>query len=651
MNRLLVIWGLIVFAFSGVAAGAENIFDFFESEAEAMQIVTMSRLPLSTRRAPATVYVITSEDLEATGAQTLWDALRQVPGVDVMTTRTFYGEVSIRGLNRPLNSRTLVLVDGKTELNGPFDTAYWEAIPVPFTQIDRIEIVVGPASALYGANAINGVINIISKTPEQTKGGKIQYRVGEHRTHLLDAVLGKQKGQATFVGGGSFRTANRFSNGDLRASEVSIFNGQLKYNMSGKSQLGLSMGFTDHSTEFSLGGGGLGIAEGTAGFLRADYRMSKRKVSVFWSRLRPYMRDSYSTAEADPFTFTDRWDVSVEESFLLHSKWDMVLGGNLRRSGTRSNVYDVEQVTQYQGSLFLETAWRANANWTFIGSSRLDWHEMSGWVASPRGSLVFSPAPAHVFRFSFGRAFREPTVTERYVHFAPLFPAPSGFPPVTLTAAGDVDLKREEMVLLELAHTGKFGALSLQSVGFYYRLKNMIANPSLVLVPEALPDLHIRTVFTNAVDPVRAWGGEISGEYRLGSSLQLLATYSLQDIQGVSDFQTPLNGGPRHKINGGIRFKQAGLMVNLQAHWVDETLWEAIDFATFQMIEKTLPGYLLMNVNVGYTFLDSQLRISAGVFNLTNHAHYELDPGRGTQTGLSSEIVKRRAVVGLSYAF
>lgn len=648
MNRLLVVWGMIVFALPGVAVGAENIFDFFESEAEAMQIVTMSRLPLSTRRAPATVYVITSEDLEAMGAQTLWDALRLVPGVDVMNTRTFYGEVSIRGLNRALNSRTLVLVDGKTELNGPFDTVYWEGIPVPFSQIDRIEIVIGPASALYGANAINGVINIISKTPEQIKGGKVRYSVGERRTHLLDAVFGKQKNKVAFVGGGSFRTSNGFLNDDVRASEVGMIHSQIKYNLSGKGQVGLSAGFVDHYTQFSLGGGGPGTADGTASFLRADYRIKKRKVSAFWSRQRPYMRES--NAMPDPFTFTDQWDISVEETVLLHPKWDMVVGGNFGRVQQRSNVYDIERVTHNQGALFLETAWRANANWTLIGSGRLDWHGLSGWVASPRGSLVYSPAPAHVFRFSLGRAFREPTLTERYVHFTPLSNSPLNIP-ITLEVLGDVDLMREEMVLFELAHTGRFGPVSLQSVGFYYRLKGMISNPSLDLVPEAFPKIKIRTVFTNASETVRAWGGELSGEYRLGKYARLMGTYSLQDIQGVSDYQTALGGGSRHKINGGIRLKYANWVTNLQAHWVSETLWQAVDLVTFENAENILPDYLLINLNVGYAFLDSQLRIHASIFNLMNHAHYEMFQGTATRAGLTAEVVKRRAVLGLSYAF
>ena len=90
-----------------------------------------------------------------------------------------YGAVSIRGLNKALNNRTLVLLDGKTVLDGDLNRINWEAVPVVLEDIDRIEVVEGPASAHYGANAINGVINIITKTPDQVQGLKVGFTTGE----------------------------------------------------------------------------------------------------------------------------------------------------------------------------------------------------------------------------------------------------------------------------------------------------------------------------------------------------------------------------------------------------------------------------------------------------------------------------------------
>ena len=103
--------GLIgLFPCAQAASEAEDTFQFFQEEAK---VVSASRIPQSRSLAPATTYVVTSEEIAASGVQTIWDALRSVPGVDVMQTRTNQAEISIRGLDHPLNNRTLILLDGE----------------------------------------------------------------------------------------------------------------------------------------------------------------------------------------------------------------------------------------------------------------------------------------------------------------------------------------------------------------------------------------------------------------------------------------------------------------------------------------------------------------------------------------------------------
>ena len=184
--RFFLLAGLPLALAPKVCAQGGDLFEFFEEEA---QVISASRRPQPIRQAPATVYVVKGEDIQP-GVYTLWDALRGVPGVDVMSNRTMYGAVSIRGLNKALNNRTLVLLDGKTVLDGDLNRINWEAIPVVLQDIDRIEVVEGPASAHYGANAINGVINIITKTPEQLQGVKLGYTTGELRTQLGSFLFG-----------------------------------------------------------------------------------------------------------------------------------------------------------------------------------------------------------------------------------------------------------------------------------------------------------------------------------------------------------------------------------------------------------------------------------------------------------------------------
>ncbi len=155
-----------------------------------------------------------------------------------MQTRTDQAEVSIRGLNHTLNNRTLVLLDGKTVLNGFFDFITWESIPVTVEEIDRIEIVEGPASAMYGANAINGVINIITKKPEQLNGGQLSYTAGERNTQLQSFVYGKQGDVLGYRMGGGWRSMNQYQDANQFASEAGKIDGLLNYKLSNASEFG-----------------------------------------------------------------------------------------------------------------------------------------------------------------------------------------------------------------------------------------------------------------------------------------------------------------------------------------------------------------------------------------------------------------------------
>ena len=184
------------------------------------QVITASRRAVSARKAPASS-VITSEDIEAAGgAVRLWDLLRNVPGVDVIESRAFQGNVSIRGLNEPLNNRTLVLLDGKTVLHSFYGIVNWEDIPVSVPEIDRIEIVEGPVSALYGANAIQGVINIITKKPERLGGGLVSFSAGGRDVFLGSALYGAKKGKLAYKIGAAQRRANRFEDADKPAERI-----------------------------------------------------------------------------------------------------------------------------------------------------------------------------------------------------------------------------------------------------------------------------------------------------------------------------------------------------------------------------------------------------------------------------------------------
>ena len=135
-----------------------------------VDVTTVSRSPEPTMRVPAAVYVITGDDLRRSGAQTLADALRLAPGVQVARISAGTWAIGVRGFADRLARSMLVLIDGRAVYSALFAGTYWETQDTFLEDVERIEVIRGPGGTLWGANAVNGIINIITKTARATHG-------------------------------------------------------------------------------------------------------------------------------------------------------------------------------------------------------------------------------------------------------------------------------------------------------------------------------------------------------------------------------------------------------------------------------------------------------------------------------------------------
>ncbi|MFA6584705.1 MAG: TonB-dependent receptor, partial [Elusimicrobiaceae bacterium] len=432
---------------------------------------------MTRKEAPATVYVVTSQDIKDSGAQTIWDALRGVPGVDVVQTRTNQGEISIRGLDKPLNNRTLVLVNGRTELNPFFDFITWESIPFTMDEIDRIEVVEGPASAIYGANAVNGVINIITKTPEQSLGVRTSLTAGSYNTHIADFDYGRKLDKWAYRFGGGYRAMDRFEDSDNLASRSGKFNLSTEYTPDSDRKLSVSGGLTRLNTEVTSGSAGTFFNKGSESFFETVYRNRGTKYRAYWNRYRTELKNF--TALNEGRLDSDIYYGEIEQSLSLPSGNEALIGGSVQRNSSRSTVLPKAQIQQLW-ALYLEDKWEISDQWSMLASGRLDGHPYTPIMLSPRASLIFSPVQEQVFRLSAGTAFRNPTLLENNINTVletplndPLLPF---FTSVQTTTLGNRNLKSERIKTAELAHTGQFGSLTTRLAGFYYKLRKIITS-------------------------------------------------------------------------------------------------------------------------------------------------------------------------------
>ncbi len=142
------------------------------------QVVSVSKIPQKLSDAPAAVFVVTREDIRRSGARSIPEALRLVPGVEAARIDANKWAVTIRGFNMIFANKLLVLIDGRSIYTPLYSGVYWEVQDLLLDDVDRIEVIRGPGAAIWGANAVNGVVNIITRPAGQTQGGLVKSGTG-----------------------------------------------------------------------------------------------------------------------------------------------------------------------------------------------------------------------------------------------------------------------------------------------------------------------------------------------------------------------------------------------------------------------------------------------------------------------------------------
>ncbi len=205
MVRILMASGLFVLLSAGFVLGAdtsEGAEEFLELSLEDLmdiEVTSVSKRAQPLHDAAAAIFVITNEDMEQQGVTNIADALRQVPGIHVGRIDSNKWAVTSRGFNGRFSNKLLVLIDGRSVYTPSFSGVYWEIQDMMLEDIDRIEVIRGPGSTLWGANAVNGVINIITKHAADTQGGLLVAGAGNVEKGFGSLRWGEQLSEGTFV--------------------------------------------------------------------------------------------------------------------------------------------------------------------------------------------------------------------------------------------------------------------------------------------------------------------------------------------------------------------------------------------------------------------------------------------------------------------
>lgn len=212
MSGFLFFQVIAIQAASSPMAPPFNIIGLNFADLTKISVTSVSKKEDKLMETAAAVYVITAEEIRRSGVTSVPEALRLAPGIDVARTGPSSWAISSRGFNGSTANKLLVLIDGRSVYTPLYGGVFWDVQNVALDTIDRIEVIRGPGAAVWGANAVNGVINIIRKPASETQGGRISGGGGTEERAFGEARYGGKLGSA-----GTYRVnTNYFQTDDFR---------------------------------------------------------------------------------------------------------------------------------------------------------------------------------------------------------------------------------------------------------------------------------------------------------------------------------------------------------------------------------------------------------------------------------------------------
>ena len=610
--------------------------------------------------APASVTIITADEIKKYGYRTLADILQSVPGFYVTNDRS-YSYIGVRGFNRPgdFSSRILLLVDGHRLNDSLYDqAAVGTESRIDVDLIDRVEIIRGPTSSLYGTNAFFGVINVMMKRGRDINGTELSTEIGHYQSYKGRATYGKRfSNDLELLISGAFYDSQGHRRLFYKEYDDPATNNGIVRRADGDQFYNLFTKLTFHNV--TLMGGYLGREKvvptahyGTVfptdrtidydeyGYVDLKYEKEIAKGWELVARLyydRYYYRGNYLynySETADPllvlnqdYDFGERWGGEVRLTKQMWQKHRVTLGAEYRDDFRREfNNADQDPFFSYlktnKGSrnwaLFLQDEFAILENLILNGSVRYDYYDSFGGTISPRVGLIYTWRKNTV-KLLYGQAFRAPNAYEQ-IYAATGFKANLALDPEKITSY--------ELVLER--PLGKYLRTSLS--GYYYTINDLIS--------QGVDPADELIVFTNA-ESIDAKGAELTLDGQWNSGLEGRLSYA---IQKTNNQQTgrQLTNSPQHMVKW-----------NLIVPLISEKLFAGIE-AQYLSNRVTLRGkntgdYFVTNVTLFSHHIFPGVEVSGSLYNLFDE-HYG-DPASEEHAQDAIRQDGRTFMVRLKYRF
>lgn len=579
---------------------------------------------------PSAVSVITAEDIRQSGTTNVVDLFRMIPGMDVITLDGPRSVVSARGFAAETARTMLVMIDRRIIFLHQQGGTFWRTFPLSLEDIERIEILRGPGSTLYGINAFTGVINIITKDPEKYKGWTLSSTLGGNEelgpeTLIYDQVYNdkfsyrlstsyeQDTGFDKSLQGTPLEDAKRIPKATFRA----------KYHLSENSDLHLSTGYLkgDRSGSFPVPAnpaGEPGHEEFESFFLQSWYEnrfspTSTLFVQGYWNATNAnfiFLNPVSGVREFD----MDTLGAEVQYNLSFLNQHQLVFGGDYILDFLDAPQGNIHNRQDSVWGLYIQDEYKPLDQLTLVAGIRFQDNTLSGTDIAPRGTILYTPWKNHTFRFAIGQAILPPSQFEVFNETRVTLPTGA-----VVARLSNPNLDSAINTAYEIGYRTYLWDKVNFNVELYYNDIDKFSRNA----PAPPPAGVTRATFISDRFDGFSKGIELEVMTPLTNWLQGRANYTYEFID-IND-EGALRPGdldkstPRHKVNLELRAKfQNGFSTNLQLNYVDHLV-------PFSNPTISLPPYTRLDIRVAKAFLNDTVEVAVTGQNLLDpHAESEV---------------------------
>ncbi len=682
--------GLLSFALltGWPASGAAEVdlASFDLEDLLSIEVTSISKKSERAFEAPAAAFVITSEDIRRSGLRSIPELLRMVPGVQVAQLSASQYAISVRGFNGNFSDKLLVLIDGRSVYTPLFAGVWWDVQDLPLADVDRIEVIRGPGGTVWGANAVNGVINIVTKSAAQTQGWHVEVGIGNY-----------ERG-----GSGVVRYGGRLSeNVDFRVYLKHFDREKLKNTADADAGDAWDQIRTGFRMDAKIGDSGEFTLQGDLYDGSVDAIVSGEATSStvgggnILARYTHEFSDTHNASAQFYYDRTDRnasiliyeldtFDVELKHQIAPLPWLDLVWGGEYRHynddAKTRNpdnfdtsgmlaalgltEVLDLDprsrKLDLFSGFIEVEgRAWDERIRLT-VGT-KLEDNDTSGFELQPSARLAFVPNETMTIWGSTARAVRTPSRSND--DFDTLGESSAGVP---LQTHGNRDIESEDLMAYEAGIRAQpTDWLHLDLAGFYFDyddvlVQNVVGLRAPVVLPGPVVVVVPDTTSTNNASAV-SWGieffarAQVLQDHPIVKKWWIDATYSYLDVdldlEGDGDLGSALGGvlGEQSTVAEGRT--ESHHSVGLRSHMsfvYDLEFDVAYSFVSKvnEVGKKNVPSYHRVDLRTAWRPTE-HVEASFSVENLFDAAHKEWN----TELFISGSKIPRTVYGKLTLTF